>query len=444
MAQGVQGYHHPSSSSRVVMVAQLAFHPSWLCDKLDLKDGGWRRCFIELEMQVNVPGKFRDATPLTRYHVVGQPLPRLAGMHSLTVSITHQYLQCRHYSRYIHGRILDINNQQTLRGKMTPPSYARATASSTSRSNPKCLRTNSTKPTKNNPPAKILKRPSPLTPEKRTLISYTRSLHPIMPHIPSLPCPLALLPPELRIQIYTYVFTPRSPTSIPPNLLSTPALLHTCRALRIEAAYTFYTRVPSTWTLHNLHSTHLTAWVDSLLRAHRALLGWNKGLEVHVPVRLLRRFTYAPPGFELDAYVAQHWAACARWGNVYALGREVQRRRFIVFCRLAEWWEWCGDGEIEWRYNFHPLREAVGAIVEGEEGRALLRFLVEELGPAVTGRCVRRAWTRNTCGRGMKREAGRWLDALDACWAMAMYAREEERVVWREQMKKVRSVVEGW
>ncbi|KAF1839473.1 hypothetical protein BDW02DRAFT_154066 [Decorospora gaudefroyi] len=178
---------------------------------------------------------------------------------------------------------------------MVTPSYARATASSTSRANSKPPTTNdpvssklhrsnrkssdsftpcvpisasrehlpvvadgTAQQTKPYTPKK-LKRPSLLTPSKRQELQYKRDLCPIKPMDLSKPCPLATLPPELRTLIYTFLRPCRGSSFVLANMhkkCAHSSLLKVCRAIRIEAGYILYTQVPFEYTVRNLDYGH--------------------------------------------------------------------------------------------------------------------------------------------------------------------------------------------
>jgi hypothetical protein len=242
---------------------------------------------------------------------------------------------------------------------MAPPSYARATASSTSKASPKSAKVKDTElptsirslsqetstkaeksSTSDRPLKKTLKRPSLLTSEERDTIAYKRDLYPIKPKDPSKPCPLATLPSELRCHIYTFLLPSthhisdswaRHKQHLP------PPLTHVCRALRVEASYTYYTVTYFLFTVRNLDFEPVRKWVDSLPKAHRALLAKNKGMEINIIPRVKGTYTYPPPKYLIDDYVSNHWKACKQFGNIYTICGDTHKKHFIIFCRLASW-----------------------------------------------------------------------------------------------------------
>lgn len=339
---------------------------------------------------------------------------------------------------------------------MAPPSYTRATASSTMKGHPQSSKTKEAETPKGAP--KKLKRPSTLTLANRKTIIYNADLHPINPHDTKKPCPLATLPSELRTIIYTYILAPSRGINQPQQKICAktsasppyiwPALLHICRAMRIEAAYTYYTSTPFTFCVRNLNfASSVMRWVDSLPREHRRLLARNRRIKIDIVPRFSNSFTYAPRNYLLDGFMDQHWAACAPFGNLYAVYGDEHREHFIVFCRLATWWLWCdkmGNGKIEWSYVFDEAGEQRQTFWMGYPREELLCFLVERVSVLVMG-CVRRAWTRrNTRTVGMRREAVRMLDALERWNERDVEAAMEAAEVWNKWMRAVRRVVAKW
>ncbi|KAG9194621.1 hypothetical protein G6011_04656 [Alternaria panax] len=177
---------------------------------------------------------------------------------------------------------------------MAPPPYARATVSSASRASPKSSNTthiteDSTIPspcsagtssvlqkTAQAPltPKRALKRPSLLTPQARDQLIYNRDLYPIRPRDSSKPCLLADLPSELRSLIYTFILPETHhisdswPAIFKHGQQRPPPLLHTCRAIRIEAAYDYYTSTAFKFTVRNLNFYPAMKWLDELPKQH--------------------------------------------------------------------------------------------------------------------------------------------------------------------------------
>src|SRR5207244_1706016 len=127
-----------------------------------------------------------------------------------------------------------------LYSDMALPSYGRATSSSTLKASPRSSKVEDPANPRGTP--KKYKRPSTLTTEDRRTIAYHADLHPIKPFEPSKPCPLSELPSEIRSVIYTYVLRDQQLPYIRPHFR--PSLMHICRAIRIEAAYTYFTSTP--------------------------------------------------------------------------------------------------------------------------------------------------------------------------------------------------------
>ncbi|KAF3044074.1 hypothetical protein E8E12_008988 [Didymella heteroderae] len=322
---------------------------------------------------------------------------------------------------------------------MPTPSFARATAASSSKASPKGGAPNPiTAPPKtspNNPtktptlrtslgsplPAKKLKRPSTLTKRVRKSIAYNADLYFIKPAIRSKPCPLADLPSELRTEIYSHVFGDlQKPILVNYGRVrhAPPALLHICRAMRIEAAYMYFPEASFTWIVKNLNFTMVIRWLQSLQLSHRTLLSRNPNLTVEMFPSLSKSFTYPPKDFLLDDTLENHWKFCQPFGNLYTIkgihsgphghrqthwddlehstSQQNMRMYFIFFCRLGAWARLrnqAGYSNVQWRYVFdmptdrnsvHHLCETLSHYETG-----LSRFLVQ----------LKTFWSRNQNAR---------------------------------------------
>ncbi|KAF2855707.1 hypothetical protein T440DRAFT_464096 [Plenodomus tracheiphilus IPT5] len=328
---------------------------------------------------------------------------------------------------------------------MSPPSYARATASSTMKSSPKSQKTTPTLKSQTTTPNK-LKRPSLLTNQERQLKLYQRNLIPINPHDPHAPCPISNLPSEIRALIYTHVFSqamhPMTIYNRPTDTFEFiwPAILQVCRAIRVEASYTYFTITPFTFHIRNLRFILVQKWVGSLNPEHRRLLARNRRLLVEMAPQVIEKFTWPPKGFLLDDYMEGHWKACEKFGNLYTIESEENRRQFILFCRLAGWWSWCAQSKnqgIVWKYECGPCETASG------RRELLFWFLVKDICGAITAWVVRKAWTRNLCGGKMKQAAMKFLDDVEG--HVAFHALPQFRM--RNQittMERARGVIEKW
>ncbi|KNG47052.1 hypothetical protein TW65_06226 [Stemphylium lycopersici] len=377
---------------------------------------------------------------------------------------------------------------------MAPPSYARATASSTSKASPVSSKTTkdanipksafslsakkAVKPREGNkiiasPDPKTsaspsdtshsspahqetkakLKRPSRLTTHQKDTIAYKRDLYPILPKDASKPCILAALPSELRTEIYTYILPT---TNNIPSCLSmmkrykrhlSPPLLNVSRAIRIEAAYTYYTTATFSFTVRNLDFAPIIRWLELLPKQHRALLSRNRGLEINVMPSVNNTFTYPPKGWLVDGDLEDHWRACQPFGNIYTIPNDLHKKHFLVFCRLAEWWRWCSrpvNRGMRWKYSFEqsPFANPFGMPDLHEE--AVLKRFLKNYGMAVAMPCVDKTWKRNrNVGRAMKGEAVTWLEALDQ-WCKQRYGRGEGDGEWDGWMKEAKKAVGKW
>ncbi|USP76012.1 uncharacterized protein yc1106_03286 [Curvularia clavata] len=354
---------------------------------------------------------------------------------------------------------------------MAPPRYTRPTTSSLSKASPRSLKIakdadvkgpapspgskthvesetrnknipcpNQTTPTRPSKPApavpeknKGLKRPSMLTSRQKDSLAYKRDLYHITPRDPSKPCLLATLPSELRTQIYHYVLPPFRYISsnwtvfAPRKQHVPPALLQVSRAVRIEAAYTYYTGTIFHFSVRNLDFSPVISWLEHLAPPHRALLFRRRrsshGLEINMLPSIRNTYTYSPSGWLLDDLLENHWHACQPFGNIYTVHGDLHKVHFVLFCRLAEWWRWWGSYShrmnSECKYVFGPLLLLNPLGIPDLRNEAVLRAFLSQSGMVVAMPCVDKAWKRNrdrNTVRVMRAEGLRFLDALDECY----------------------------
>ncbi|KAJ4990322.1 hypothetical protein SVAN01_04204 [Stagonosporopsis vannaccii] len=313
---------------------------------------------------------------------------------------------------------------------MTIPSFARATQSSILKKNLRGDKSRGTAPSNKQQspapslespkPVRKLKRPSRLTQRARKSIAYNADLTHIRPSNPSKPCPLAELPSELRILIYSYIFGDcRRPILMYYGRLkySPPVLLQICRAIRIEAAYNYFSGASFTWTIKNLNFAMVMKWLNRLQPSHRALLSRNPNLTIDIFPGLLKSYTYPPEGFLLDDTMESHWKTCQPFGNLYTIGategnlattnnpaldrsQAKVRLFFILFCRLATWSKMRTHpnfANISWKYTFDFPS---GANETWSLYRSMLRLLskIEFLLPQ-----LKDCWTRDQCEARIRR-----------------------------------------
>ncbi|KAF2032687.1 hypothetical protein EK21DRAFT_60207 [Setomelanomma holmii] len=329
---------------------------------------------------------------------------------------------------------------------MSPPSYARATTSSTFRvashtstsqgfpaSQAEPLGT----PTTSATPVKKLKRPSTLTPKHCLSLAYKSDLYSITPADRSRPCLLANLPSELRITIYQHVIntTIAHPGSVllsktKSRQFTTPSILNVCRAIRIEAAYIFYTLQPFTFHVRNFDLHPITSLLEHISPAHRALLTRNRNLNINVDIHVRSTYTYPPPDYLFDATMQEHWRACSQFGNLYALTSDTRKLDFILFCRLLKWFHF-NDArpyrDIRWNYIFDITRNSIMDVWPGDSPIVQLRlFAVNSMG-VVNRAWVKRAWTRGRGeGRGRAEAMVFWGDLERSGKELAMETDERD------------------
>jgi hypothetical protein len=339
---------------------------------------------------------------------------------------------------------------------MGTPSYAAPTTSSALKTKPhpsldKIPSTKlSSQPT---PTLKELKRPSTLTSHQRLSIAQNTSLHPIKPHDPSKPCPLATLPSELRLEVYEYIIGITSATSQPGSLYlprtsttmyDSPAILKVCKAIRIEAAYVYYALTPLEFTVRNLDFKHILNWLRCMPASHRALLARNRRLTITILSSLRHTHTYPPVGWLLDAHMDTHWKATRAFGKMYTL-RKSQRINFILFARLMTWFRVNSTSMcrgMRWCYVFET-----GSSMRWERSDPatdLLEFARERLLVLGTD-CVQKAWTRGQMKETGQEEAMLFVSDLDRCFRRVSEGCGGEVLEeWEALISRLRKTVEQW
>jgi hypothetical protein len=302
---------------------------------------------------------------------------------------------------------------------------------------------------------KALKRPSTLTSHQKDIITYKRDLCHINPRDASKPCFLATLPSELRTQIYTYIvpsihyIAPSWPAIIKHKQHVPPALLNTSRAIRIEAAYTYYTGTAFHFTVRNLDFSPVIRWLEGLAPQYRALLPRNHhGLEINVLPSVRNTFTYPPKGWLLDGYLEHHWRVCQPFGNIYTVPSDLHKTHFVVFCRLAEWWRWWSTrplhGDVRCKYNFEQSPFANPFGMPDLHDEAVLRSFLRHHGMVVAMPCVDKAWRRNrNTARVMTAEGVKFLDALDK-WYKDRWGEIGGNEEWNAGIEEAKKAMRRW
>ena len=344
---------------------------------------------------------------------------------------------------------------------MAPPSYARATLSSEQRGSPKVSKLEDPSTPQSTP--RKLKRPSTLSLEDRQHLSYNADLYHFVKKEPSRPCILAELPSEIRTTIYAYVLQPPGSTSHPQRKYSVrrnepfhyiwPSLLHVCRAIRVEAAYTYYVHTPFIFNVTHFEFSVVRRWVEMLSSSHRALLARNQQITVNVEMAWRRTwnftYRYPPEDFMFGAPMGDHWRACSRFGNIYHV-KDTHRVKFILFCRLATWWLWCSQPahrNIKWNYTFGAEIPLGTRGMEEHVSRDGLVKFVKRRAMCFGVRPVARAWTGRTPERNMVPGALSFLSALESKLEIAFMqddSNPEEIIQVRKVLQRLRKVVAGW
>jgi hypothetical protein len=226
-----------------------------------------------------------------------------------------------------------------------------------------------------------------------------------------------------------------------------PRILHISRAIRIEAAYVYYTSTPFTFTVRNLDFSKIVLWLDHVPPRHRALLTRNRRLTIKIIPGLRQGFSYPPPGWLLDGWMSQHWKDCSAFGNVYTISSNPHRIHFILFCRLLGWFllnDALPYRDVKWHYLFDIDFSSShwGIWEQCNSAKPLAKFLRDQVG--VLGMaCVAKAWVRGNGTAKGKEEARAFLGTLDEVFERAD-SREGLVEDWACEMRRLRSAVESW
>lgn len=234
-----------------------------------------------------------------------------------------------------------------------------------------------------------------------------------------------------------------------------PALLQVSRAIRIEAAYTYYTGTTFRFSVRNLDFSPVITWLEHLAPSHRALLvrrqRSNHGIEINVLPTIRNTFTYPPKDWLLDNLLEKHWRACQPFGNIYTVHGDLHKTHFVLFCRLAEWLRWWGgyarglDGKVGCKYVFDQSPSANPFGIPSLYDEVVLRAFLSQSGIVVAKSCVDKAWTRNrnkTTVRVMKAEGVRFLDTLDE-WYKDRWGKGENEE-WNTALEEAKKGMERW
>ena len=275
------------------------------------------------------------------------------------------------------------------------PYYALPTRSSVARSHLKPPVSKSSLVSKSQGPLTVGDRTQHRNPSSRPLaVKATGSQN---------PCPLLVLPPELRLCIYSYLLPRHHYAELGFSKFRNPwwILFQICRVVRTEAMYEFYTK--TNFTLPSITIDHyeaLTKWLLSINPEQRLLLAKNPNLRL--PLRLNLPWTF-------DHCNEHLWRHCRRFGNVYEIENLGNRLRFARFCSLASWLLWCKGPlvkDISWSYEIRIRRSS-------REMEHLNIWYRQNL-HVVALTCVQNAWAREERKREMKEPALKLLEAIDS------------------------------
>lgn len=336
---------------------------------------------------------------------------------------------------------------------MASPSYARSTKSSIRKSDYE-MNNHTVLPIRSTPPTtpSKLKRPSTLTPQERQSIAYSSSLVSVKPQDIKKPCLLATLSSELRTEIWSYLLDlpsrggpswsvgsqdPTAPT------YTLPAVLRTCQAIRIEASYTYYTFYPFSLSVKNINFSRIRKWLRGLSPRHRELLAKNRNLEIKIRPGIVSQYTYPPKDFFVDAYMTDHWEACKAYGNLHMIDAGSKKQmRFIQFCRLLAWFQFCSDNPfsaLRWRYTIQG-DHAGPHWMHLPKHVTLLDFVKEVIG--VLRMDWGREWTRGRVKGKGEHAAKDFLRQLDD--AYREIGQDPGHDAWSHEMSRIVRAVEKW
>jgi hypothetical protein len=304
--------------------------------------------------------------------------------------------------------------------------------------------------------------------EPSTLPDRTRHRHSsnaplsIKPADGSRPCPIANLPSELRLCLYSYLLPKDLECIDEVAYLSNIKrysqrerkmsdfrwkwLFCVCRLLRTEATYEFYTKTHFTLppiVLGNYEA--LEIWLWSISPAQRSALTQNPNLKLPLSLGSFHGSTSSEIGSTLPKL-------SKRFGNVDLISDPRHRRLFLSFCTLASWWLLCAGPLLEgitWSYEI-SLYHSYDSPPSDDQWSAYIYTLKQyfsRLLQTVALPCVQNTWVRERREGEMKKEALNMLEAFDQ--AMQMYRRNKELPplgdeVWNSDVASLRRFLSKW
>ncbi|KAF2265862.1 hypothetical protein CC78DRAFT_532228 [Lojkania enalia] len=322
---------------------------------------------------------------------------------------------------------------------MIERSFARPTTASIARASPKS--------------AKVATLKKPKWPSTLPGHNYDTTLDlneqpslPIKSADPNEPCPIARLPMEIRIQIYAYLLpieVELPDRNIGPRRGFLPHLLHICRVIRSEAASQFYTFTVFKAEVRYLDFSRMQQWLGMLPLEHRQYASHNRNLT-------LRMIYEEEPWDRRTISTEWYWKLNGYWhrfGSLYQTLSYVHKTHFVQFCRLADWFLWCGrsrNSDFKWKYDFaFQSRSAWRIYVQLHPmSTCYIEFLTNTLG-TIALPCVQKA-NRDTRKKAMKKEALNMLKELDGLFKKLDHCSVNERKDWEKRELRLRKYVEQW
>ncbi|KAF1972187.1 hypothetical protein BU23DRAFT_569400 [Bimuria novae-zelandiae CBS 107.79] len=299
------------------------------------------------------------------------------------------------------------------------PRYARATAASKARAISKHSRTQLITP--------LWKKEAP-----KAVI--------IRPQDTSQDCYFARLPPEIRLQVYEYILPTETLalcSMLRHKLL--PALLGVCRLIRREAAAMFYGSTHFTGGSELFQIEFLERWLTAIPTEHRVFLAKNRKLTIVIRGPLPN----PTPSKQHELY--------KRYGNRYLVPKADLYPKFINFCQLARWAEWCGERSyaknLSWNYEFE-IEDGITFWVyrwpKDLRGMAMLREWFDFNFWGVASARLEIDRVRDMRRNSMKRELLKVLRSMDGAWNKFLMERPTVRHLILPTGQSYPSWLETW
>jgi hypothetical protein len=303
------------------------------------------------------------------------------------------------------------------------PNYACSTTASLARAAPQSPISRISTPRR-------LKRPSMLPDSQKHQRSAMGSLS-ILAADSGKPCPIANLPPELRLCIYSYLL----PSEVElyctgqkdPSFEARGHCWHTerqvlfnvCRKIRAETTYEVFAKSKITLPAHGMEYWNHICYGHQPPQDTMALLVWHK-IGLSKPSLATLSLLAINPNVTVPWMLQSHgvgrlssfpeqdeWRLCERFGNIYSISGHRHKAHFWRFCMLATWLlRRVGPAliarHLDWTYDIecdHHIEE--------------VKEWFDNVLRTVALPCVQAAWVRERREGEMKKHALALLDAVD-------------------------------